>query len=88
MPEKVALVVGAGDAIGSAIVRSILMVALIRYVQSPVLFPLAFSMLVMGKTYAVAKSALVPSTVSSQEALVRSNSRLATRSCGTTSVCS
>ncbi len=62
--------------IGSAICRAGLMFALVRYVQGPILFPLAFSMLVMGKTYAVAKSALVPSMVKSQDALVRSNSRL------------
>ncbi len=62
--------------IGSAAVRTLLMLALVRYVQGPLLFPLAFSMLVMGKTYAVAKSALVPSMVSDQAALVRSNARL------------
>lgn len=63
--------------IGSAFVRAILMAALVFYVQDWLLFPLAFSMLVMGKTYAVAKSAVVPTTVSSDRALVRSNSRLA-----------
>ena len=62
--------------IGSAVVRAGLMLALVRYVQGPVLFPLAFAMLVMAKTYAVAKSALVPSMVKNQEALVRSNARL------------
>lgn len=62
--------------IGSVVVRSLLMFALVRYVHGPLLFPLAFSMLVMGKTYAIAKSALVPSMVDNQEALVRSNSRL------------
>ena len=62
--------------IGSAAVRAALMLALVRYVQGPLLFPLAFSMLVMGKTYAVAKSALVPSMVPDQAGLVRSNARL------------
>lgn len=62
--------------IGTAVARSLLMVALVLYVQEWALFPLAFAMLVMGKTYAVAKSAVVPTTVESQEALVRSNSRL------------
>ena len=62
--------------IGAAAVRAGLMFALVRYVQGPLLFPLAFSMLVMGKTYAVAKSALVPSMVRDQAALVRSNARL------------
>ena len=63
--------------IGSAFVRALLMAALVRYVQDWQLFPLAFSMLVMGKTYAVAKSAVVPTTVESDAVLVRSNSRLA-----------
>jgi MFS family permease len=62
--------------IGTALVRAGLMAALVLYVQDVLLFPLAFSMLVMGKTYAVAKSAVVPTTVDSEEALVRSNSRL------------
>ncbi len=62
--------------IGTAVVRAALMAALVVYVQDWPLFPLAFAMLVMGKTYAVAKSAVVPTTVDSEEALVRSNSRL------------
>ncbi len=61
----------------SALVRAGLMAALVRYVQDWPLFPLAFSMLVMGKTYAVAKSAVVPTTVATEADLVRSNSRLA-----------
>ncbi len=62
--------------IGSALARALLMAALVRYVQDLALFPLAFAMLVMGKTYAVAKSAVVPTTVATEHALVRSNSRL------------
>ena len=62
--------------IGAAAVRAIVMLALVRYVQGPLLFPLAFTMLVMTKTHAVAKSALVPSTVRDTEELVRSNARL------------
>lgn len=62
--------------IGTALVRAGLMAALARYVQDLYLFPLAFSMLVMGKTYAVAKSAVVPSLVRNPDMLVRSNSRL------------
>jgi hypothetical protein len=62
--------------IGSMAVRSALMFGLVRYVHGPLLFPLAFSMLVMGKTYAIAKSALVPSMVDDEHHLVRSNARL------------
>ena len=63
--------------IGSAMVRALLMLALVRYVSTLVLYPLAFSMLVMGKTYSIAKSSLVPTTVDTEEQLVKSNSRLA-----------
>ncbi|MCP4227997.1 MAG: MFS transporter [Actinomycetia bacterium] len=62
--------------IGSLLVRAMVMFALVRYIHGPVLFPLAFTMLVMGKTYAVAKSALVPSMVKHEADLVRSNARL------------
>ncbi|MEM9564210.1 MAG: hypothetical protein AAGA93_16430 [Actinomycetota bacterium] len=63
--------------IGTAVVRAMLMAALVFYVQQWPLFPLAFGMLVMGKTYAVAKSAVVPTTVADEADLVKSNSRLA-----------
>lgn len=63
--------------IGSAAIRAALMVILVRYVSTFGLYPLAFSMLVMGKTYSIAKSSLVPTTVASEEALIRSNSTLA-----------
>ncbi len=63
--------------IGTTLVRAGLMAALVYHVQDLALFPLAFSMLVMGKTYAVAKSAVVPTLVDSESELVRSNSRLA-----------
>ncbi len=62
--------------IGTALARAGLMAALVIYVQRWPLFPLAFGMLVMGKTYAVAKSAVVPTTVADEGELVRSNSRL------------
>jgi hypothetical protein len=62
--------------IGSALARSVLVVAMAFNVQSLLLFPLAFSMLVMGKTHHIAKSALVPTTVHDAEGLVRANSRL------------
>ncbi len=62
--------------IGTVLARAALMAALVVYVQRWPLFPLAFGMLVMGKTYAVAKSAVVPATVADERELVRSNSRL------------
>ncbi len=44
--------------------------------HSLVLFPEAFFMLVLGKTYQIAKAALVPATVDGDDALVEANSHL------------
>jgi len=63
--------------VGAAVIRAAIMFALVRYVQGPLLFPLAFSMLVMAKTHAIAKTSLVPAMVDSHHALVNSNARLA-----------
>ena len=41
------------------------------------IFPLAFGMLVLSKSYSIAKSALVPAVVKNREELVNANSRLA-----------
>ncbi len=60
----------------AAAVRALLMLALVFYVKAWALFPLAFSMLVMSKTHAVAKSAVVPIAVPDSGDLVKSNSRL------------
>jgi len=60
----------------TAVIRALLMASLMFYVKTLILFPLAFSMLVMGKTYAVAKSSVVPTTVSDSQELVKTNSRL------------
>jgi hypothetical protein len=57
--------------------RVILGFFLIQYIESLLLFPLAFSFLVLQKGYAVAKSAVVPRLVQSEENLVDANSRLA-----------
>lgn len=62
--------------IASAIGRALLMVALVFYVRNLLLFPLAFGMLVLSKTHAVAKSSLVPGVIGDQADLVKSNSRL------------
>lgn len=56
--------------------RSILALVMAFNVQSLLLFPLAFSMLVLGKSHHIAKSALVPGLVGGQEQLVKANSRL------------
>ena len=45
--------------------------------DSLLLFPAAFALLVLSKTYAVAKSAIVPTVVASKDHLVEANSKLA-----------
>lgn len=62
--------------IASAAARAVLAVVMAMNVQSLLLFPLAFSMLVMGKAHHIAKSAMVPSAVKDQEGLVQANARL------------
>ena len=62
--------------IGVGVLRAVVLVLMSRSLDSLTLFPLAFSALVLGKTYAIAKSAIVPTTVRGDRALVESNSRL------------
>lgn len=62
--------------IGSGAVRALVALFMIRYLDSLLLFPAAFLMLVLGKGYHVAKSATVPSTVKTDEELVEANSKL------------
>jgi Major Facilitator Superfamily len=49
---------------------------MVGYLSSLFLFPLAFIALVLSKGHAVAKSALLPSVVNDEHALVEANSRL------------
>ena len=62
--------------IGSSALRAAVCTLMIRDVDSLLLFPEAFVLLVLSKSYFVAKSALVPSTVRSDEELVEANSKL------------
>ncbi len=62
--------------IGSAVVRAIVALFMIRDLDGLLLFPEAFAMLVLGKSYQIAKSALVPTTVGGEEELVQANSHL------------
>ena len=59
-----------------ALARAAVMIAMMNYYDSLAIFPLAFGALVLSKTYAISKSALVPTTVKSEKALVDANSRL------------
>jgi hypothetical protein len=60
-----------------ALARAVVMIAMVNYYDSLAIFPLAFGALVLSKTYAISKSALVPAIVKSDKALVEANSRLA-----------
>jgi MFS family permease len=62
--------------VGVAIIRALLALAMIGNLKSLVLFPLAFAQLVLQKTYAVSRAALVPTVVRDEAELVEANSRL------------
>lgn len=62
--------------VGSSALRGIVCLFMVRDVDSLLLFPEAFLLLVLAKSYHVAKSATVPSTVHSDEELVQANSKL------------
>ena len=61
----------------SLLLRAVLMVLLVRNIDTAWFFPIAFGWLVLGKTYSVAKAATVPTTVHDEDELVDKNSRLA-----------
>ncbi len=56
--------------------RFLLCLLMARHVDSLLLFPEAFGILVCGKAYAIARSALVPTVVTDDAALVEANSKL------------
>ena len=62
--------------VGSSVLRMLLAVVMIDDLDSYLLFPEAFVMLVLAKGYQVAKSAIVPVVVEDEAELVRANSRL------------
>ena len=62
--------------IGANALRAVLCVLMIGDLDSLVLFPEAFAVLVLAKSYHVAKSAIVPTVVRSDDELVEANSRL------------
>ncbi|MBV1894802.1 MAG: hypothetical protein KUG57_12180 [Ilumatobacteraceae bacterium] len=59
-----------------ALARVFLMILMAQFLDELALFPLVFAALVLQKTYAVSKSAIVPSTVRSEAELVEANSKL------------
>lgn len=61
---------------GVGIARALVVVLMVGRIHSLLLFPLAFISLVLAKTYAVSRSALVPTLVRSDDALVAANGKL------------
>jgi len=66
-----------GMIIGTGLGRVVLAFLMVQHIDTILLFPEAFGMLVMQKSYSVAKSAVVPKIVRSEEELVDANARLA-----------
>ena len=60
----------------TAVVRACLYVLMAFHTDDILLYPLVFVALVMQKTYAVSKSAIVPSVVRNDDELVEANSKL------------
>lgn len=63
--------------VGTCAARCVVALLMVSHIDTVLLFPEAFAMLVMGKGYHVAKSAYLPTTVGSDEELVAANSKLA-----------
>ncbi len=63
--------------IATAFLRAVMAFFMISHVETLWLFPVAFGLLVLQKGYSVAKSAVVPALVRSEQDLVSANSRLA-----------
>lgn len=62
--------------VATFIVRTVLALLLAQNLRTLLLFPLAFGILVVAKTYTVSRNALVPSLVGNQQDLVAANARL------------
>ena len=59
-----------------AVLRAFVLIGMMQSLDSLALFPLAFASLVLAKTYSIAKSSLVPTTISDPDGLVAANSKL------------
>lgn len=57
--------------------RAVVAFLMVNHIHSLLLFPEAFAMLVLQKTYVIANRALVPKLVDSEDQLVEANSKLA-----------
>ncbi len=59
-----------------AAIRVLVMLLMISQLDSLLLFPLAFLAMILNKTYAVSKSALVPTLLRSEKDLIQANAKL------------
>jgi hypothetical protein len=66
----------AATMVASFVLRAVLALLLAENLRTLFLFPLVFGMLVVAKTYSVARNALVPSLVEDEADLVTANARL------------
>jgi len=66
--------------VGSMLMRAVLAFFVVRHMDTILFYPEAFGMLIMQKIYSISKSAVIPSTVHSDEELVQANSQLTTLS--------
>jgi MFS family permease len=62
--------------VASVGLRALLCLLMSRHIDSLWLFPLAFGALVLGKSYGVARSSLVPAVVVDEKELVQANAKL------------
>ena len=63
--------------VGSCGLRAVACVAMAQVLDGVLLFPAAFSVLVLSKAYSVAKSSIVPAAVRGDDELVEANAKLA-----------
>ncbi len=63
--------------VGSALARAVVVVALVGRLDTLLLFPLAFTFLVLSRAHGIARNALLPLALDAPRALVAANGRLA-----------
>jgi uncharacterized membrane protein len=56
--------------------RAMVLIAMMKWLNSLALFPLAFLSLVLAKTYGVSRSAIMPTVVDGDEQLMAANGKL------------
>ncbi|MEY4995834.1 MAG: hypothetical protein RLZ67_559, partial [Actinomycetota bacterium] len=58
------------------LLRALVLVGMTQVLDSFTLFPLAFSALILAKTYAISKSAIIPTIINNDDEFVAANSKL------------